>query len=69
MAGSTESDTVSGSSDDCENAIGTTAVDTITGNSLDNILDGYTGNDTLDGSDGVNTCVNYGTSTPSNCQL
>ena len=57
---------VAGSADDCENAWGGQGANTITGNSLDNILDGNygaggsTATSTIDGAGGVDTCMNAG---------
>jgi Ca2+-binding RTX toxin-like protein len=69
MAG--ESDTLSAAlneSDDCEDAIGGSGTNAITGNSLDNLLDGnvHSASSTIDGLGGVDTCLHAATST--NCE-
>jgi Ca2+-binding RTX toxin-like protein len=63
--------TISGTADDCENAWGGSGTNTITGNSLDNILDGNSGaSSVLDGAGGVDICMNPGAGgTTSNCEL
>jgi Ca2+-binding RTX toxin-like protein len=64
-----------GSADDCEDAVGGRAGNTITGNSLDNLLDGNFAvgavASTIDGAAGVDICVNLGESaggTKVNCE-
>jgi Ca2+-binding RTX toxin-like protein len=64
-----EHDTIGGGADDCENAVGGTALDVLVGNSLDNILDGYAGGASIDGGGGVNICLNPESGTTTNCQL
>jgi Ca2+-binding RTX toxin-like protein len=69
MAG--ESDTVSAAlneSDDCEDAVGGSGTNAITGNSLDNLLDGNvpSASSTIDGLGGVDTCLHAATTT--NCE-
>jgi Ca2+-binding RTX toxin-like protein len=63
--------TIGGTADDCENAWGGTGTNTMTGNSLDNILDGNAGpSSVLDGAGGVDTCMNPGAGgTMTNCEL
>lgn len=58
MAG--ESDTVGSAADDCEVAVGgSEGGNTLFGNSLDNVLDGYGATSTaIDGRGGVDTCLN-----------
>lgn len=57
--------------DACENLFGGTAdgLNVLTGNSLDNVLDGHAVTSTLDGAGGVDTCMNYGSGTATNCEL
>lgn len=69
MAG--ESDTISAAlneSDDCEDAVGGSATNAITGNSLDNLLEGnvHSASSTIDGLGGVDTCLHAATTT--NCE-
>ncbi len=63
--------TIGGTVDDCENAWGGSGTNTITGNSLDNILDGNSGaSSVLNGAGGVDTCMNPGAGgTMTNCEL
>jgi Ca2+-binding RTX toxin-like protein len=67
---STEHDTISDpGSDDCEKAIGGSDANTMVGNSLGNVLDGYINGATstsIDGMGGIDTCVRAATTT--NCE-
>ncbi len=66
-----EFDTISAAlsdADDCENAIGGSGTNAISGNSLDNLLDGnvHSSSTIIDGMDGVDTCLHAATTT--NCE-
>jgi Ca2+-binding RTX toxin-like protein len=67
MAG--ENDTVAGAADDCEVAVGgSEGGNSLFGNTLDNILDGYAATSTaIDGRGGVDTCLNAEAAT--HCEL
>ncbi len=67
MAG--ENDTLGGTADDCEVAVGGIGgFNTLFGNSLDNILDGYTATGTtIDGKGGTDVCMDA--ETVINCEL
>ncbi len=64
-----EHDTLGASADDCENAVGGAGLNVLRGNSLDNILDGFSGGASFDGRGGVDVCMNAGGGTTTGCEL